>query len=129
MFNTKNQEYFILKIVARILILIWAGFWLWFAIMSSIAEKMVADLLFIGVIVLIPAIVVFMWEGIGAWFIFIIGLIIAAGYPIMFSGLNTTMKIGTDLMLSFCPLTAGILLIIRQMKLKKLRKVEASSSQ
>ncbi len=116
-----NKKYKGLQLTARIMIAIWTGFWLYFAIMSSIAEKMAADILFVGTIILIPAIFAWIWENIGSWFILFVGLIIAIGYPIMFSRLALWVIILTDVTLSIIPITAGLLLIIRQRKLKKLQ--------
>lgn len=113
----KINKYKGLQITARILIAVWTGFWLFFAIMSSIAEKMAADILFVGTIILIPAIFAWIWESIGSWFILIVGLVIAIGYPIMFYRLELWVIILTDLILSIFPITAGLLLILHQRKL------------
>lgn len=114
---------------ARILIGIWTAFWLYFAIASSIQEKMAADILFIGTIVLIPAIIAWIWETLGAYFMLIIGIIILFGYPVMMSGLKWESKMISDLLLGSCPFTAGVLMLIRLNKINKLKKRENSSGQ
>jgi hypothetical protein len=112
--------YIWMKITGRILISLWAGFWMFFAIASSIGEKMFADVIVIGVIILVPTIIAWWKEHIGGWMLFIISIVILIGYPIVMSQrIPIGTRLLTDLMLSFCPLVAGLLFIIRYRKLKE----------
>ena len=81
---------------------------------------MFADIIVIGIIVLIPTILAWWKEHIGGWVLFILSIVILIGYPIIMSSRTPIgTRLLTDLMLSFCPLVAGLLFIIRYRRLKE----------
>ena len=113
-----KKEYKWMRNTARVLIGVWTAFWLFFGIASSIGEKMINDMVVVSIIVLIPAVITWWKEKIGGWLLLIIGLVVLIGYLFVMHFLLKYLILN-DLMLSFCPLVAGLLIILRTRKLKE----------
>ncbi len=119
MSSTASSKYKILHIIGRILLIIWGGFWLFFAVASSIGEHSIGDIVVVSILILIPCIIAWIWEQVGGILLIAIGIIIMFGYFIFMTSFPIPARLLNDLLLSFCPLTAGILFTIRGVKLKK----------
>jgi hypothetical protein len=120
-------QYKWLHITGRIFLIIWAGFWLFFAIASSIGEHSIGDILVVSVLILIPCVIAWFWEQVGGILLIAIGVIILFGYFIFMTSFPIPSRMLNDLLLSFCPLTSGILFTIRGVKMRKQNESQALS--
>ena len=109
---------------ARIIALLWAGFWMFFGIASGIGEGLrltgiLMHVLLPGLVFLGIALLAWRWETHGAILFMTIGLIVLIAYPILFGGkfpLSTIIFV--DLTMALPPLVAGALLFVAVRKAK-----------
>lgn len=111
--SEKTQHW--LQTAARLVALIWAGWWVFFGVASGFSEGLEPLGILIhtavpGLIFLALAIIAWFREGIGGALLIIAGLLIIVLYPIMAHGsLSLTTILITVVMLALPPLLAGAL--------------------
>ncbi len=128
--NTTNQLQLLwMRNTARVIISVWCGFWLYFAIASSISEKMFADVLFVGIPVLILFLLPWKWEKTGGLVLLIAGLTIFFGFPFLMGGHRFWFNFVTGAMLGIIPIIAGTIFTIRQIKIQEIIKNESNISE
>lgn len=103
---------------ARILSLVWAGFWTWFGLASGIYEKgkpleILLHTAVPGLVFLVSALIAWRWQAVGGVLLLLEGLVIAVGYLLMVqhSRFSLLTRIQVDLMLALPPLVSGILFL------------------
>lgn len=108
--------------IARILSLVWAGFWVYFGLASGISEpttergKLMDVLIHTavpGLVFLVSALIAWWWQAVGGVLLLVEGLVIAVGYLLMtqHSRFSLLTKSQVDLMLALPPLVSGILFL------------------
>ena len=113
-----------LRFVARILILLWVGFWGFFLVASILSEPFQTTAFVpIGIYLLffvIPVFIAWRWERIGGILFLLIGHAVFVVYPmVMKVSLSTILMI--YLTMAFPPLIAGLLFFIYWRKSIKMR--------
>jgi hypothetical protein len=110
-----------MRIVARILAVLWFGLWAFFNIASGIGEGG-GSLIFHFIAALIFAVlllIVWRWEKVGSIIMIIIGLFVAIAYPLTFGRrFPPITSIMMELTMALPPLLIGILLILYRRKSK-----------
>ena len=110
---------------ARILALLWAGFWVWFGLASGIAEGIgvigtIIHTAMPGLILLASALFAWSKERIGGILLIVEGLIIAIAYPLMTMGHFPILTIIYVLLtMSLPPIVAGILFLISHRRISE----------
>ena len=104
----------ILIYLARILGLAWAGFWLFFGFASSLGEGLtltgiIMHMIVPGVIFLGIALLAWRWPQHGIVVLVAIGLVAAAGYPIVMSSFAFTTILFVELTMALPPLVTALL--------------------
>jgi len=103
---------------ARIVALLWGGFWVWFGLASGIAEGAgfigtIRHTLTPGLILLASALFAWKYEKIGGGLLIVEGLIIAIAYPLLFgSRFPFSTVFFVLLTMAVPPLAAGILFVV-----------------
>lgn len=109
---------------ARITSLLWASFWVWFGLASGLGEgggpvAVALHTAVPGLVFLAMAAMAWKREIAGGYALLGVGLIVAAGYPILFiSRLPISAVLMTDAMLALPPLLSGALFIAAGKKKK-----------
>jgi hypothetical protein len=107
-----------MRYVARVLSLIWAGWWVFFGVASGIDErgKPIEILLHAaapGLVFLVSALVAWRWETVGAVLLLLEGLLVLIGYPLMVHGRFSLWTIVfVELTMALPPLVSGVLFLI-----------------
>ena len=111
-----------MRIVARILAILWFGFWTFFGIGSGIAEggsNFIFHLFFPPLIFAFILVAVWRWEKVGSIIMIIVGLIVAIAYPLTFGRrFPASTSIYMELTMALPPILIGILLILYHRKSK-----------
>ena len=110
-----------MRIVARVLAILWFGFWAFFNIASGMEEggRSFIFHLIAALICAIILLIVWRWEKVGSIIMIAFGLIFAVLYPILFAGrLKLASIIPTEIVMVLPLLIAGILLILYHRKSK-----------
>jgi hypothetical protein len=107
----------LLLYTARVLGLLWAGFWLFFGIASAVGEELrlsgiMMHILFPGLVFLGIALLAWRWPNHGVFVFVMIGLFVLIGYPIMMKHFPLSTIIFVELTMALPPLIAGILLYV-----------------
>ena len=113
----KNLKWLSLRNAARVLAILWAGFWIWFGLASGIAEKLTPGGVLLhtavpGLFFVLLLVVAWRWEAVGGALLVLIGLLMAVAYPILFRRLPALTIFLTDLTLALPPLVAGVLFLL-----------------
>jgi hypothetical protein len=102
---------------ARLIITLWAIFWTWLGLTSSLGEKLPPSSLSLHAAV--PALVFVLllllawWTPLlSGWLLLLIGILIVAAYPIAFRHLPVNAVVFVLLTMALPPLTAGLLFLI-----------------
>ena len=103
-------------LIARVLALLWAGFWIWFFVAEGWAWRspwrVMAFWSGVGLAFMILALVPWRWETSGGVLLVVASLLIGVGYTIWFTPrVPFTSRAITTLVFSGPPLIAGILLL------------------
>jgi hypothetical protein len=101
---------------ARILGILWAGFWTWFGAASGIAEGLtpfgvLRYAAVPGLVFVLLLVIAWRWEAVGGGLLVLIGILIAVAYPMLFRRLSALTIFLTDLTLALPPLLAGLLFV------------------
>ncbi len=103
---------------ARALALLWAGFWIFFAVASSIVEPppagMVVRIVASGLLFLMLAVLPWRWEAAGGVFLLLTGLFFAVAYPMAYFRLPLVTRLMTVITLAGPPLAAGVLFLLHR---------------
>ena len=107
----------LIMILARVLALLWAGFWIFFFVVESLvwATPLLPMLMWVGVglVFLLLALVPWRWEVTGGWILAGAGVLIAIAYVIWApSGLNVPTRVESTIAFGAPPLLAGILFLV-----------------
>ena len=101
---------------ARALALLWAGFWIFFAVGSSIVEPppagMVPRIAAAGLLFLVLAVLPWRWAAAGGVLLVLTGLFFAVAYPMAYSHLPLAIRMMTAVTLAGPPLAAGFLFLL-----------------
>lgn len=102
---------------ARILGLLWAGFWLFFGIASGVGENLqlsgiIMHILFPGLVFLGIALLAWRWPNHGVFVFLLIGAFVLIGYPVMMHHFPLSTIIFMELTMALPPILAGILLFL-----------------
>lgn len=101
---------------ARALALLWAGFWIFFAVASSIVEPpptgMVVRIAATGLLFLMLAVLPWRWEAAGGVLLVLTGLFFAVAYPMAYSHLPLATRLMTVITLAGPPLVSGVLFLL-----------------
>jgi hypothetical protein len=111
-----------LRSFARILLVLWAAYWIWFAAMAGLGDQVGAGqfALQVGLMALVvggSTLIAWRWEAPGTFLLLLEGLVAAVGYPILVFGrfpLNTIVFVLATLAMP--PLLAGLLLLLSPRK-------------
>jgi hypothetical protein len=111
----------VLRIVAYVLALAWAGLWVFFGLASGIGEGenllgLVIHTAAPGLVFLISALIAFKWEMFGGYLLIGEGLAVLVGYPISARHFPLSTIIFVLLTMALPPLLSGIFLIICRRK-------------
>ncbi|HEX7343427.1 MAG TPA: hypothetical protein VF398_04125 [bacterium] len=105
-----------MRITARIIAVLWFGFWAFFGIASGIGEggsNIIFHLIFPTLIFAVVLFVVWRWERIGSLILIVMGLVVAIGYPLtMGRRFPVSTSIFMELIMALPPLLAGLLLMM-----------------
>jgi len=112
-----------LRITGRIILIIWAGFWVFFAVATILSEPFSAvgllSCIFFSLMFVISALIPLKWESVGTYLLIIEGVIFLIVYPLrMASRLPPLTILFMILTLAIPPLTAGILLLMHQRRMR-----------
>ena len=115
--NRTTEKFTLLLYAARILGLLWAGFWLFFGIASGIGENLrladiVMHVLFPGLVFLGIALLAWRWPYHGVFVFLTIGLFVLIGYPVMMTHFPFSTILFVELTMALPPIIAGILLYV-----------------
>lgn len=115
--------------LARILALIWAGFWLFFGLASGLNENLGFLVIFLriaipGLVFFISAIIAWHWGKTGGIILVLQGLLILIGYPFTSNNISLIGMIGVLLFMVLPPLIAGVLFFVEARKSKVLVKAK-----
>ena len=104
-----------LRLIARVLILCWVGFWGFFLVASLLCEPFkTGGLIPIAIYLLlfiVPVFIVWRWERIGGVLLLLIGHAILFGYPLLASKALTTVVM-VYLTMAFPALISGLLFFL-----------------
>lgn len=103
---------------ARALALLWAGFWIFFAVGSSIVEPppagMVPRIAATGLLFLMLAVLPWRWEAAGGVLLVLTGVFFAVTYPMAYSHLPFATRLMTAVTLAGPPLAAGVVFLLHR---------------
>ena len=106
-----------MNITAKILVVIWACSWLFYAIAYWAPKEMFTNIVLIAIVVVAPTVLVFFKEKLGAIILLAEGVIILVAYPMLIDPhIPILDRLEIDVLLSLAPLAVGLLLIIRRIK-------------
>lgn len=113
-----------IRFIARLVILLWVGFWGFFLVASILSEPFkTGGLLPMAIYLLffvIPVFIAWRWEKTGGILFVLVGLVVLVGYPMVMNvSLSTILMI--YLTMAFPPLIAGLLFFIYWRKSIKMR--------
>ncbi|MFH0765407.1 MAG: hypothetical protein V2A61_03200 [Calditrichota bacterium] len=120
--------------VARIITLLWAGFWVWFGLASGIGEGLsfggiLLHAVMPGLVWLALALAVWRWPKVVGGLLIFAGLAVLVGYPMSFGSRFPLLTIiCVELTMALPPLLSGILLVIAKSKDDKKGKEAKSPS-
>jgi hypothetical protein len=103
-------------LIARVLALLWAGFWLFFFVAEAWVWRTPARVMVswggVGLLFVILALLPWRWEVIGGLVLLVFGLSIGVAYPIWPLHLPLVSRVITTVVLSGPPLAAGIVFLV-----------------
>ena len=104
------------KILARIIIILWAGFWVFFAVATILGEPYsgvgLLACVFFSLLFIISALVPFRWERAGAYLLITLGVVFLIAYPLrMAKRMPLLTVLFVILTLATPPIISGILLL------------------
>lgn len=109
----------ILRYAARLISLIWAGWWVLFGLASGIGEGVgilgtLGYMALPGLVFLGATVLAWLWEGIGTFVLIVMGFLICAGYWLVLSSSGVPRSMITSMLLTtgMPPLAAGGLFIV-----------------
>ena len=122
-----------MRTIARTLALIWACWWVFFALANAVGERFsqqaVLIIAFFPLIFLGSAIIPRLWERTGGAVLLLEGLIILFGYPwIAYNRLPLSAIIVVVLTLALPPLVAGFMFLVAGRQKSKMSEVSQESS-
>ncbi len=109
-----------LRLLGRLLVLVWAAFWLWFGIASSVGEResvggTLAHIL-PGLGFLIVGVLAFAWQIKAAILLVAMGLAVGILYPLYATNMPLMTIVFMEMTMALPPLVAGILLLFGRRK-------------
>ena len=111
--------------IARVLALIWAGWWTFFGLASGLHEGLspvgvLRYALLPGLVFLLSAVIAWRWETIGGIVLVLEGLFLFIWYPIRYSHFSPSLIISVLSALALPPLVAGFLFLASRWRSRKL---------
>lgn len=96
---------------ARGVTVLWAGFWLWFGIVSSVGEPDANVVTHVapGLAFALVALIAWKWHKTGGTLLIALAVTVAAAYPILFRSIKLETSIVVTALMAGPPLLAGLL--------------------